>query len=151
MTKESEGSATCLAKVKQRQSERQGSHCEQLGHMRSYRCLNRCSRMKQGVPQRRGSHQRQPSPQVKPGIYAGWELGKLCLRPVRGRTCAESCVCLYLAWHLGHHGDAPHTPPQVQLPCAIGGLGRTASGAVHLPELDGSTAQSHCYKQCHSS
>lgn len=43
------------------------------------------------------------------------------------------------------------TPPQVQLPCAIGGLGRTASGAVHLPELDGSTAQSHCYKQSHSS
>lgn len=44
-----------------------------------------------------------------------------------------------------------HTPPQVQLPCAIGGLGRTASAAVHLPELDGSTVQSHCYKQSHSS
>ena len=45
------------------------------------------------------------------------------------------------------------TPPlPAQPPCAVGGFGRTASGAVQLPELDRSTNQSYLhFKQSHIS
>lgn len=65
-----------------------------------------------------------------------------------------SHACVY-TWHgilLAMVTLPRFTPTRVQLPSAIGGLGKSTTGGVQLPELGGNTVESHCqFKQSHTS
>lgn len=61
----------------------------------------------------RSSSEKGTSPLPAPSQIQSFEFmlakswGKAGLRPLRKRTCAESCVCLHLAQHPTRHGDTP--------------------------------------------